>query len=426
MPKGNYKLNDVKSITETVQWAHAFGGHLWRHFLEDRCFEAAGSLSYKTLIALVPLLAVVIGMTSAFGLFEQWVTDIEAYVFTHFVPAKGTEIQGYLNQFIDRSAGLTGAGSIVLIIIAVLLMNTIERSFNRIWRVRRPRAWLSRFVIYWAVLTLGPLLLGASLALTSYFAVLSALAPELLQQALESVLARTAPFLVAWLGFGLMFILIPHRRVYIRHAAVGAFFSAILFEVAKAAFVVYVSHSSTYEDLYGALAIVPIFLMWIYVLWVVVLLGASLTAALTTFNMSKTAWQWTESDRFVLLIRLIFYLHEAQARGEFLTPELLHQREPGATDDMIQQLLGLLAEHGWVSFDESGAVVLTMDLAERTVQSLYVLDDFSLPVFKAKHLRSSDALDQRMIDFFGSMTERLEPMTQPLKSLLSTSAMEKR
>lgn len=136
----DYKWTDVKPLMFEPHWLKAFGQHFWRHFLEDRCFEAAGSLSCKTLIAIVPLLAVVIGIVSSFGVFADWIGQVESYIFTHFVPAKGDEIQSYINEFIGRAAGLTASGGLFLIVISVLLMGTIERTFNRIWRVRHQRS----------------------------------------------------------------------------------------------------------------------------------------------------------------------------------------------------------------------------------------------------------------------------------------------
>jgi membrane protein len=417
-------LNDVKPVINQLLWLRAFGQHLWAHFLDDRCFEAAGSLSYKTLIALVPLLAVMIGVVSAFGLFDEWIGRVETYLFAHFVPAKGAEIQAYLRQFVERTSGLTGAGSLVLVIIAILLMHTIEQSFNRIWRVRRPRSWTNRFVMYWAVLTLGPVLLGASVVLTSYFAILSVNAPVVLQHAVESFLARAAPFLIAWLGFGVMFVVVPHRRVLLKHAVVGALLSAVLFELAKGAFVLYLTVSTTYEHLYGALAIIPIFLLWIYVLWVVVLLGASLTAALTTFRASQGVSQWSEAFRFVLLLRIIRHLYVAQTQSDPLTVPQLHNLEPWATDQALHDLLATLEHHGMVTFDEDGRVVLCADLDDWSLADLYRLDFFVFPLDGLADYPRRDALDDRIATFFESLTSGWGPMKQSVKAVLLTPTQE--
>lgn len=411
----------MKPSAITPKWLRAFGEHLWRHFLEDQCFEAAGSLSYKTLLALVPLLAVVIGLVSAIGIVDEWVLQAESYIFTHFVPAKGSEIQAYINQFIDRTTGLTASGSLLLIIISVLLMQTIEESFNRIWRVRRQRPLLSRILMYWAVLTLAPLLLGASLILTSYFAVVPDLAPEAFRHALESLLASAAPFFIAWIGFGLMFMVVPNRRVIWQHAFLGALLSAVLFELSKFGFVFYLSHSTTYEHVYGALATVPIFLLWIYVLWVVVLLGASLTAALTTFRLGQGDWRWSRRFEFILLIRLLGHLWHAQARGKSLRPDELSALEPGATTHQVQHLLEQLALNGLVHFDEDNQVILSADLDEWSVLKLYGIDDFVLPIAEIDQLPSDDPLNARIIALMHKYAIQPSWLSASVKSLIVES-----
>ncbi len=405
-------------------WLKAFGQHLWRHFLEDRCFEAAGSLSYKTLIAIVPLLAVVIGIVSSFGVFSDWVGQVESYVFTHFVPAKGDEIQAYINDFIGRTAGLTASGSLFLIVISVLLMGTIERTFNRIWRVRHQRSWVNRVVMYWAVLTLGPMLVGASLVLSSYLAFVPDLAPEAFKHALTAILVSAAPFVIAWLGFGLVFVLVPHRRVLVRHALIGALLSALLFEGAKTLFVFYLEYSTTYQHLYGALATVPIFLLWIYILWIVVLLGASFTAALTTFHVGGLDWSWSKRFEFPLLLRVFHHLWVAQARGNALSVEALNLKEPGATHYQIQSLVGLLQANGLVRFDEDDQIILATDLEEWSIGSVYRLGEFVMPLGEINRLPRSDALNERIIEFFSSIDSHLPNMAQSIKSLVALPAKE--
>lgn len=403
-------------------WLQAFGRHLWRHFLEDRCFEAAGSLSYKSLIALVPLMAVMIGIVSSFGFFDDWIIVVESYIFTHFVPAKGDEVQAYLNQFIGRTATLTASGSLFLIVISVLLMGTIERSFNRIWRVRRPRSWVNRVMMYWAALTLGPLLLGASLVLSSYFALPSTFPFGIMQSSIARIIEVATPFLIAWIGFGLVFMIVPHRRVYLRHAAIGGLLTAILFELAKAAFMVYVGYSTTYQHLYGALATIPVFLLWIYVLWVVVLLGASLAAALTTFNVSQLDWRWAKRFEFILLLRIIHHLWDAQHLGRTLSAEELNQREPGATDRQIQSILAHLERHHMIFYEETNQIILATDLAECSLQQLYTIGEFVLPLDGLNELPRSDALNERIIEFFSNLRDGLTPMSRSVKSLVACAS----
>jgi membrane protein len=329
-PSTGHVLTPWQALTNP-RWLRAFSHHLWEHFRADRSFESAGALSYTSLLALVPLMAVMFGVISAFPVFDRWADELEAYIFTNFVPTAGEQIREYLQEFVGRTAGLTGAGTVFLIATAILLMATIEKSLNRIWRVRAQRRPANRLVIYWAVLTLGPLLMGASLILTSYLAALPLLAPEAVRGALQNLVLGATPFLVALVSFTLVFLIVPNRRVRWHHALAGAMLSAILFELAKSSFVWYVTNFPTYERLYGALATIPLFLVWIYVSWVVVLLGASLAAALTTFNYHSAAWRWNPRHELLLALRLLGHFWHAQRRGQSLSVGELMLRESAAT-----------------------------------------------------------------------------------------------
>lgn len=397
----------------------AFGLHLWRQFRDDRSFEAAAALSYTSLLALVPLMAVMLGVISAFPVFDQWASELEAYIFSNFVPAAGDAVQEHLNQFVDRTAGLTGAGTVFLIITAILLMSTIERSLNRIWRVSAPRRISGRLVTYWAVLTLGPLLMGGSLALTSYLAAVPRLAPEAVRSVLDGLFLNITPFVVALIGFALVFLVVPNRRVRLRDALTGAVISAILFELAKRGFVVYVTHFPTYERLYGALAAVPLFLVWIYVSWVVVLLGASVAAALTTFNYRKSSWRWAQRHELLLAIRLMGHFWHAQRRGRALSASGLLSLEPAARDSQIRRLLQWFHAAGFIQLDGDGDWLLTADLDELRLADLYAAGSFVLPVGELAALPHEHHWDGAAIELLRSFDEAGRgALNHSLKSVL--------
>lgn len=400
-------------------WYRAFGLHLWRHFREDRSFEAAAALSYTSLLALVPLMAVVLGVISAFPVFDQWARELESYIFANFVPAAGDAVQDHLNQFVDRAAGLTGAGTVFLIITAILLMSTIERSLDRIWRVPKPRRLIGRLVTYWSVLTLGPLLMGASLALTSYLAALPLLAPEAVRGALQELFLNLTPFFVALIGFALIFLVVPNRRVRVRHALAGALVSAVLFELAKLAFVFYVTNFPTYEKLYGALAAVPLFLIWIYVSWVVVLLGASVAAALTTFNYRKSDWRWSRRHELVLALRLLGHFWHAQRQGRTLSLGELLSREPAASDAQIGRILAWFAGAGFIHADDSGDWLLSTDIDDITLAELYRSGRFILPVGELGEIPVESHWDRAAIKSLSAIdVAGRDAMNQSIKSLL--------
>jgi membrane protein len=400
-------------------WIRAFGTHLWRHFREDRSFEAAAALSYTSLLALVPLMAVMLGVISAFPVFDRWAVELESYIFANFVPAAGDAVREHLNQFVERTAGLTGAGTLFLIVTAIMLMSTIERSLNRIWRVAKPRRITGRLLTYWSVLTLGPLLMGGSLALTSYLAAVPLLAPEAMRGMLQEVLLNLTPFFVAMIGFALVFLVVPNRRVRLRHALAGAFLSALLFELAKRGFVLYVTHFPTYEKLYGALAAVPIFLVWIYVSWVVVLLGASVAAALTTFNYRKSDWHWSSRHELVLAVRLLGHFWHAQRQGRALAQADLLSREPAASDAQIGRILSWFHRAGFIHPDDSGDWLLSTDLEDVTLAELYRTGPFILPIGELGTVPVESHWDRAVIDSLEAVDQAGRPaMDRSIKALL--------
>ena len=401
------------------EWLEAFGRHLWKHFREDRCFEAAGTLSFTTLLALVPLMAVMIGVISAFPVFDRGLEQLQDFIFAHFVPAAGDVIRDYMEQFVARTAGLTGAGTAFLIITAILLMSTIEKSLNRIWRVPSPRRPANRIAVYWAVLTLGPLLMGASLALTSYFAALPVLAPEFVRGWVQTMVLALTPFVVTFLAFTLIFIVVPNRRVRWHHAVAGAFLSTLLFEAAKRGFVFYISKFPTYERLYGALATIPLFLVWVYVSWVVILLGASVTAALTTFKYRRAAWRWQARHELLLALRLLGHFWQAQRRGHGLSSSDLLSREPAATDAQLQYLLGHMAVAGLVQHDDEGDWFLSADLNEVSLGDLYRTMPLVLPLDDLDSLPCENHWDKALKLALQEIARTSGPHLQrPIKSFL--------
>ncbi|MEN1726823.1 MAG: virulence factor BrkB family protein [Pseudomonadota bacterium] len=406
-------LTPLTALTD-LTWLRAFSSHLWQQFRFDRSFESAGALSFTSLLALVPLMAVMFGVISAFPVFDQWATDIESYIFQNFVPAAGDQVQRYLQEFVGRTTGLTRAGTIFLILTAILLMATIEKSFNRIWRVTTSRNLISRLVTYWAALTLGPMLMGASLALTSYLAALPLLAPEAVRGAVQAFILNTTPFFVTLVGFTLVFLVVPNRRVRLRHALAGALVSAILFEAAKRGFVLYVTQFPTYERLYGALATVPIFLVWIYVSWVVVLLGASLAAALTTFNYQHVDRHFEPRHELLLALRLLGHFWQAQRRGDALSTKRLGYREPSASEAQIERLLDVLHVARVIHPDDDGDWMLTADLDELTLDELYRAGPFILPVGELDELPVDSHWDRALI-------ERLKPLDHEAHGMMRRS-----
>lgn len=393
----------------------AFVRFMLHRFLDEGCLQAAGALAFTTLFALVPLVAAVFGIFAAFPVFAAWREDISGFVFRNFVPATGEAVQGYITQFAANASKATAVGIVVLLFSGVSLMLSIEDAFNRIWRVPSGRGTTSRVVRYWAVITLGPVLVVAALGVSSYLFALPFLEEVDSEFSLKSRLLGLLPFLIEWLTLVCAYALVPNRSVRWRHAAIGAFVAAVLFEIAKRTFAFYAIQSANYEQVYGALSIVPIFVFWIYLSWVLVLLGASLAATLAAFDYRPGELRLTPGNEFRGLLRVLGHFIVAQRAGTALHSRDLCEREPFLTDDLIQEFLRQLGNAGLIRRGDDGAWALTRDLATTTLYDLYAASDYRLPsgaALPGSAAEAPDAVASRWLDEV--IAELRERMNVPL------------
>ncbi|MCP4995331.1 MAG: YihY family inner membrane protein, partial [Gammaproteobacteria bacterium] len=212
---------------------------------------------------------------------------------------------------------------IFLIIVALMMMANIDRAFNTIWRVRRKRGLLSLFIVYWSILSLGPLLIGISMAVTSYLVSIPLLSNTAETLGLKGRLIGLMPVLASAVAFTLLYAVVPNRRVPFRHALMGGLLAAALFELAKRGFAFYLTNFPTYEAIYGALAVIPIFLVWIYVSWVVTLLGAEFSYCLGVLNDVFVSGARERGQGFLLAFRVLRELWSAQKSGNALSSSQL-------------------------------------------------------------------------------------------------------
>lgn len=335
--------------------------HLLAQFQADQCTRAAAALAYTTLLALVPFFTVTFLTVSALPAFQGWREAIEGFVFHNFVPAAGEQVQGYLTQFSTNARGLQAAGFAVLVVTVVALLGTIESTFNVIWGVRRRRPLMLRLLVYWALLTLGPILIGAGLVATSYV-----MASPVIERAsfARGVWLVLAPPLATSAGFFLFFKLIPYRPVPTRHALIGGAVAGLLFELAKRAFALFVLRFPAQQAIYGAFATVPILLSWVYLSWVIVLFGAELTHGLGTYRGERPHRHglFGSDEAFYVAFRVLLRLHEAQGQGHRLTEKALRRLEPDFDAAVIDIALETLDAAGWVSRDEDFEWMLARDL----------------------------------------------------------------
>lgn len=388
--------------------------HVWKHFREDRLFEEAASLGYTSLLALVPLLAVIFGVISIFPVFSEWAEKFQAFVFSNFVPAAGETVRQYMETFLDSVSGLTLPGTVFLIVTALLLMFRIEVAFNKIWRVTEPRTLTNRVVMYWAVLTLSPIMIGAAVALgaENLLSVFNA------EGELSPGLQGFGVFLLMWMTFTVIFVLVPNRKVQFRDAIAGAFLTAVLFEIAKAAFVGYITNAN-YAVIYGALATVPIFLFWLYLVWVVVLFGASLAASLTTFkDLTRSDVEWPPRLELQLAFRVIGHLWEAQRKGKGVFVTDLLSLEKQVSEIQLRELLMRLRSGDVVSHHPEEGWCLIRDLEELSFGDLMTAGEFYLPLAEAEDCLTNGKWDRAFCDSLQTISERgAEVLETPLRRM---------
>ena len=272
----------IKDWSSTFDIIKKYLNYLLERFKEDRVIVFSGYLSFVTLLSIVPLLAVIFSVFSLFPVFQDWRGEVESFVFKNFVPTLGEAIQGYLVRFVENATKMTSLGLVVLFLVALLLISSIDHTLNHIWRVRKNRRKLVSFSIYWVVLTLGPVLIGTSLLTTSYLLSLTGFEENTLL-VVRKLFLTVLPYLSSFLSFLLLYLLVPHTHVHFWSALSGAMIASVLFELSKSAFALYFTHFPVYKEIYGALAIIPLLFVWIFISWVVILVGAQVAASLDGF-----------------------------------------------------------------------------------------------------------------------------------------------
>lgn len=359
----------------------SFGRFLWQRFVDDKCFETAGALSYTTLVSLVPLTVAVLAMFAAFPMFEGARGTLLNFVFSNFVPAAGEKVQETLLAFAANASKLTGISILVMLGSALSMMVSIEDRLNRIWRVHQSRGWVSRLLLYWAALTLGPILVGGGIALTSY-----ATAIPMIQTAAGQLMSAgqrmlvLLPFVVTFVTLWLMYVLIPNCRVSRRKAAMGALLGAVLFEVARWGFARFVHHAQNYQDIYGALAVIPIFLLWIYLSWIIVILGASIAASVSAFDYQPPAEALPEGAEFLGLLLVLRHFVDAQRGGGSVDPALICATEPRLRSALVLAYFDDLQRAELIQRGESGGWLLSRSLDSADLLRVYRHSTYRLPL----------------------------------------------
>lgn len=344
----------------------------YHRMLEDHCLQVAGSLTFTTLLALVPLVTVALALVTAFPVFGAFTNGVDEWLAENVLPEQiAAAVTRYLAEFSGAAARLTAVGIVFLAITALTTMLTVDRAFNQIFRVGHERPIAQRLLTYWAVLTLGPILVGLSISMTSYLVSTSlGLARGL--PGVGEVLLRLVPVVLTSIAFTLLYIWVPNRRVRARHALVGGVVAGVLFELMTRGFGFYISRFPTYTAIYGAFAAVPMFLLWMYLSWVVVLLGGTVTALVPGYRFGDRRRGAGAGQQFYDALALLGELVRAQRAGE-ARPLARLAHDLRLLPEQCERLLDRLAGAGWAAAAGGDAWILVRDAGSLTVADVYRL-----------------------------------------------------
>ncbi|EPT3486031.1 YihY family inner membrane protein [Neisseria gonorrhoeae] len=334
----------------------AFAWFVIRRFSEERVPQAAASMTFTTLLALVPVLTVMVAVASIFPVFDRWSDSFVSFVNQTIVPQGADMVFDYIDAFRDQANRLTAIGSVMLVVTSLMLIRTIDNAFNRIWRVNTQPPWMMQFLVYWALLTFGPLSLGVGISFmvgSVQDSVLSSGAQQW-ADALKTAARLAFMTLLLW---GL-YRFVPNRFVPARQAFVGALITAFCLETARFLFTWYMGNFDGYRSIYGAFAAVPFFLLWLNLLWTLVLGGAVLTSSLSYWQGEAFRRGFDSRGRFDDVLKILLLLDAAQKEGRTLSVQEF-RRHINMGYDELGELLEKLARHGYIYSGRQGWVLKT-------------------------------------------------------------------
>lgn len=410
----NRLANESLSATERLQMAKHFFRHLAKRFIHDGCRQSAAALTYMSLFAVVPLMTLMYSMFSLIPAFQGLESQVQELIFSNFVPQSGAEIQQYLTEFSNQARNLSAVGAIILLITSYLMLTNIEQTFNNIWGTAGGRKGLASFLLYWGILSLGPLLLGIGLMMRTYLVSFQLLVDEVDALGVTAIIFEYMPLLFTWAAFTLLFIAVPNCKVTTRYAVIGGLVTAICFELAKVAFGTVIAHSS-YTTVYGAFAIFPIFLIWVYLMWILVLGGAELIRSMETF---KTSWQGYDYPDLVAILVVLWECWRKQQHGHSLSNRDLI--ESGLEEQHWRRLRDLLLEKHILAETSSGQYVLTRDPSHLQLKDLAALGANGATILPGQ--KATDALAK--YPWFSTLSSILNHANQQLEDNFSPTIAE--
>ncbi len=366
------KKNAVSTRSDMAQYIRAFAPFFWKNFIHDRIFLGAGSLAFQTLLSIVPVLAVILSILSVFTVFTPFKHSIEDFLVQNFLPGTGAVLNRYLADFIEKTASVPLLGGVFLFIIALFLISTVDHTLNEIWEVHAPRKALQGFTLYWTVLTLGPVLIGSSLAASSYVWYTVFTEGPLLE--LKTRLLSYLPFINSIFAFFLLYMLVPNRRVRFVHAMSGGFLAAVMFELSKIWFLFYITHIATFEHIYGALSVIPMLFFWIYLGWVVVLTGAEFVFCLGALKpLGGTVESFNPIRGVPEILAVLASIWNGQKSGRSMNMKKILKTVHSLQPSDLRKIVDILLQNDVVHVTANGDLAVSRDLYTLSIYDLYTI-----------------------------------------------------
>ena len=357
---------------EAAHYLRAFAPFFWKNFIHDRIFLGAGSLAFQTLLSIVPILAIILSILNVFVVFAPFKRSIEDFLVQNFMPGAGMVLNNYLTDFIGKTSSVPILGGVFLFIIALFLISTVDHTLNEIWEVHAPRKALQGFTLYWTVLTLGPVLIGSSLAASSYLWYMIFTAGPLLE--MKPSFLSLFPVINSIVAFFLLYMLVPNRRVRFVHAFSGALLAAVLFELSKRWFAFYITHIATFQHIYGALSVIPMLFFWIYLGWIVVLTGAEFVFCLGALKPEGQITEFFNPMRGVPeILSVLAHIWSGQKSGNAMNMKKILKVVQGLTPSGVRKIVDILLQNNLVHVTVNGDLAVSRDLYLLTLYDLYTI-----------------------------------------------------
>ncbi|HAV47520.1 MAG TPA: hypothetical protein DCX43_05175, partial [Psychrobacter sp.] len=379
--------NLLKKIPFLHQRWFQFLRFLTRHFFEDNCQQKAASLTYTTLLSIVPILTVLLMILSSVPALASVRAQIYEVIYSNLLPQSSLQVSKYINNFAEKSSNLTIIGWMVLFFTTIMTLTTIERAFNQIWRVENRSGGMKSILRYWTIVTLGPLILGTAFIVSSTVQSLSFLNRQIAGYGIDwSFWIQIVSIAVTVAGFISMYWFIPKARVPAKNAAIAGVFVAIIFELMKNLFGTVMANFTSYEAIYGAFAALPIFLLWIYLSWNLILLGVEISYTLTIFETEEVY----PRHPLLSLLDMLNLVYTHHLKGEAVSEQALRNVLGRKELPKWYTYINYLQDSNLITMTEEEDYVLKKDLSKMTLWDFYRTLPYPLPI--------KDELDEMSIE----------------------------